>query len=167
MTIITEFNCDRHVYKTNNFHPHTHTFVHLLYFSVVLHIFMDFQSSILSMSTSIDFSTLPITDLVHPTRHDTDAKRIKLKCSGCRIAKRKTEFMRLPKLPLQDISNIIENGVKLNRTCDACSNKTKIYGIAAYIRPPWWEMPAITAISAASKEQRLINNDSVRSQHRI
>ena len=36
--------------------------------------------------------------------------------------------MRLPKLPLQDISNIIENRVKLNRTCDACSDNTKIYG---------------------------------------
>ena len=36
--------------------------------------------------------------------------------------------MRLQKLPLQDISNIIENGVKLNRTCDACSDNTKIYG---------------------------------------
>ena len=36
--------------------------------------------------------------------------------------------MRLSKLPLQDISNIIENGVKLNGTCDACSNTTKIYG---------------------------------------
>ena len=25
--------------------------------------------------------------------------------------------------------------------------------IAAYIRPPWWEVPAITAISAASKDE--------------
>jgi len=35
--------------------------------------------------------------------------------------------MRLPKLPLQDLSNVIENGVKLNRTCDECSGKTKIH----------------------------------------
>src|SRR6266496_1501320 len=128
MTIITEFNCDRCVYKTNTFHPHTHTFVHLLSFSLMLHIFIDFQSSILSMSTYIDFSTLPIIDLVHPTRHYTNTKRIKLKCSRCHKAKRKTEVMHLPKLPLQDISNIIENGVKLSRTCDACSDNTKIYG---------------------------------------
>ena len=41
--------------------------------------------------------------------------------------------------------------------------------IAAYIRPPWWKLVAITQISPASKDeaQRLINNDSTRYQHKI
>ena len=35
--------------------------------------------------------------------------------------------MRLSKLSLQDLLNVIENKIKLNKTCDECNNKLKIH----------------------------------------
>src|SRR5947207_9755785 len=103
-----------------------HTFMHLFYF---LFIFISYRFSILNslISISIDLSTLSIIDLIDSIRYYIDTKRIKLKCSRCRKFKRKTEFICLFKLLLQDISNIIENRVKFNGICNACSNIIKIY----------------------------------------
>ena len=100
--------------------------MHLFCFSFM---FIFYQFSILNslMSISINLSTLSIIDLTDSIRYYIDMKRIKLKCSRCRKFKRKTEFIYLSKLSLQDILNIIENGVKFNDICDACSNIIKIY----------------------------------------
>src|SRR5947207_13513119 len=94
-------------------------FIHLFYFSLM---FISYRFSILNslISTSINLSILLIIDLTDSIRYYINMKRIKLKCSRCRKFKRKTEFIYLSKLSLQDILNIIENGVKFNDICDAC-----------------------------------------------